>query len=90
MPVLSEERDKIAHSLICTPIRVCRKTMIIVQRKLNGGINKPTFRHYCLLQGVQVPSCLAVFIDLAAKHPEEGSNTETSVYLYRHLASFEQ
>ena len=27
---------------------------------------------------------------LAAKHPEEGSNAETSVYLYRHLASFEQ
>ena len=26
MPVLGEEWDLVAHSLICTPIRVCRKT----------------------------------------------------------------
>ena len=23
----------------------------IVKKTLNGGINQPTFRHYCLLQG---------------------------------------
>ena len=31
-------------------------------------------------------SSLSIAVDLAAKHPEEGSNAETSVYLYRHFS----
>ena len=36
------------------------------------------------------PDRIIRLFDLAAKHPEEGSNAEMSVYLYHHLASFEQ
>ena len=49
--------------------------------------------YYWHAQTVQNSTRLQITISLfylAAKHPEEGSNAETSVYLYRHLASFEQ
>ena len=50
------------------------KLAIVISLTLNGGIKQPTFGHYCLFQGVFQ----------GQEHPEEGSNAETSVVLYRY------
>ena len=50
--VLGQYSKKYRASFI---LQVNVKNIFLKKRTLNGGVNQPTFLHYCLLQGVTRP-----------------------------------